>query len=49
MLPGSQRNDPAVAILSSSGRDSAMRAYITASGIAVSLVVVWAALVPFVA
>jgi hypothetical protein len=51
LLPGSLRHDSsAVIILAQSGNGvDTMRAYVTATGIALGLLTVWAALVPFVA
>jgi hypothetical protein len=50
LLHGSQRDDRAVAILARLGHgEDMMGAYIAAGGIALGLLVVWAALVPFVA
>jgi hypothetical protein len=45
----SQRHAHAVAILVEAKRRRSMRAYVTAAGMALGLVGVWAALVPFVA
>jgi len=45
----SQRYLLAVAILFEAKRRGPMRAYVTAAGMALGLVAVWAALVPFVA
>jgi hypothetical protein len=45
----SQRHLLAVAILVEAKRRGPMRAYVTAAGMALGLVAVWAALVPFVA
>jgi hypothetical protein len=49
LSPRSQRHDRMVAILARSKRRGPMRAYMTAGGIALGLVAVWAALVPIVA
>ena len=49
LYPNSQRHTHAVAILVEARRRRPMRAYVTAAGMALGLVGVWAALVPFVA
>ena len=49
LFPRSQRHARAVAILVEARRRRPMRAYVTAAGMALGLVGVWAALVPFVA
>jgi hypothetical protein len=49
LYPNSQRHLRAVAILVEARRRRPMRAYLTAAGMALGLVGVWAALVPFVA
>jgi hypothetical protein len=49
LFPRSQRHAHAVAILVEAKRRRSMRAYLTAAGMALGLVGVWAALVPFVA
>jgi hypothetical protein len=49
LFPSSQRHTRAVAILVEARRRGPMRAYVTAAGMALGLVGVWAALVPFVA
>jgi hypothetical protein len=49
LYPNSQRHLRAVAILVEARRRGPMRAYVTAAGMALGLVGVWAALVPFVA
>jgi hypothetical protein len=48
LFPRSQRYGHAVAILVEARRRRPMRAYVTAAGMALGLVGVWAALVPFV-
>ena len=49
LFPRSQRHTHAVAILVEARRRRPMRAYVMAAGIALGLVGMWAALVPFVA
>ena len=49
LFPKSQRHTHAAAILVEARRRRPMRAYVTAAGIALGLVGMWAALVPFVA
>jgi hypothetical protein len=49
LFPRSQRPADAVATLVEAKRRRSMRAYLTAAGMALGLVGVWAALVPFVA
>jgi hypothetical protein len=49
LYPNSQRHLRAVAILVERDGEGPMRAYVTAAGMALGLVGVWAALVPFVA
>jgi hypothetical protein len=49
LLPRSQRHDPAVVILVPGTQEVTMRAYLKAAGMAFGLMVVWTALVQFVA
>jgi hypothetical protein len=49
LFPRSQLRAIAAAILARSKRSGPMRAYITVAGLALGLIVVWAALVQFVA
>ena len=49
LFPRSQRFGCALAILARPRRRGPMRAYVTAAGMALDLMAVWAALVPFVA
>jgi hypothetical protein len=49
LFPGSQRRARAAGILAGARRRRPMQPYITAIGMAFGLVVVWAALVPFIA
>ena len=49
LLPGSHRHDRTVAILIRLRWRRPMRAYVTAAGMALGLIAIWAALVQFVA